>query len=111
RGGTVDADRPREADGDAAFDDALPPAPARAARSRRAHPEPGRRTVVPDPPHEGGRAAARRGPSGVPGLRRGRRRTARVEASRVAPRRAGRVATGDYGGTPRRAARRAGRPA
>src|SRR3954447_25855032 len=98
RRGAVDADAPRRAARDAALDRPLPPRPARAARPRRARPEPGRRTLLPDPPHEEGRAAARAGAPGLPRLRRGGRGAAGTGARRVAARRARRVAAGRHRG-------------
>src|SRR5262249_1786220 len=71
--GRVDADAPRRAARNAALDRALPPRPTRAAGPRRARPEPGRRALLPDPPHERRRAAARQGTAGLPRLRRGGR--------------------------------------
>src|SRR6201987_5630586 len=98
----VDPDRPRKEDGDAALDDALPARSPRAARPRRAHPEPGRPAVVPDPSHGGGRAVARRGAAGGPRARGNGRGTARLEAGRVSARGARGAARGG-----RRRARRA----
>src|SRR5581483_2343671 len=100
--GPVDADRPREAARDAALDHALPSRAARAAGSRRARPESGRPPVVPDPPHAGRRAVARRGAASVSRLCGGGRGTSRQEAHPGAPCRARGVARGR-----RRRARRA----
>ena len=85
--GAVDADGAGRADADAALDRPVQAAPTRAARARRADPEPGRPPLVPRPADSGGRGAARRrrGRASARSRRRSRRRSAGRRSASYAP--------------------------